>query len=66
MDAASIESKAKLEKMLTTLEALETSNTDLAGLKEDINKNRIQRQWDGVTDTQEWKTNTLTNVARVA
>lgn len=66
MDAASIESKARLEKMFTTLETLETSNADLAGLKEDISKNRIKRQRDGVTDKQEWKTNTLTNVARVA
>ena len=66
MDASSIESKARLEKMFTTLETLETSNADLAGLKADINKNRIQRQWDGVTDKQEWKTNTLANVARVA
>lgn len=91
-DATSLENARKLEAMLLTLE---TSNTELATLKVDVNqsngssatpeenieenkeenkdedkekwdRNRIQRQFDGVTSKEEWKTNTWANIARVA
>ncbi|MCX6823655.1 MAG: hypothetical protein NT085_00815 [candidate division SR1 bacterium] len=65
-DTISIENKAKLEKMFTTLETLETSNTDLATLKADVNKNWITKQRDGVISKEEWKTNTGANILRVA
>ncbi|MEI7558373.1 MAG: hypothetical protein WCJ45_06290 [bacterium] len=44
--------------MFATLETLETSNTDLAALKTEVNRNWIQRQRDGVTSKEERKANT--------
>ncbi len=65
-DTTSIENKAKFEKMFATLETLETSNTDLAALKTEVNRNWIQRQRDGVTSKEERKANTWANILRVA
>jgi len=72
-DTTSIENSAKLEAMLLILE---TSDTELTTLKTAItnapiippkkDRNWIQGQRDGVTNKEEWKTNTLANVARVA
>ena len=72
-----LKSLEALEKSSDELNALKTvvnepvDNANINTTKKNVPKtekerNWIQRQRDGATSKEEWKTNTLTNVARVA
>ncbi len=68
------ESKTELTKLKTgiTTEPEKENEEKTENTKEETNesektdRNRIQRQWDGVTSKEEWNTNPWANVARIA